>query len=82
MLSLHDLRPEGIVDCKSNPVQSSLPIHNPKLPPAMPVRAAPVFSKLANAHSAFKILKSKISLPLPSLPPHMPLTGRPFTYSL
>ena len=39
-----------------------LPIQNPKLkiqnsilPPAMPVRAAPIFSKLADAHSAFKI---------------------------
>ena len=34
-------------------------IQNLKLPPAMPVRAAPDSSKLANAHSAFNIQNSK-----------------------
>ena len=56
--------------------RSSLPIQNPKFkiqnsisPPAMPVRAVPVSSKLASAHSAFNI-QNLLSLrpPTPSSP--------------
>ena len=52
-----------------------LPIQNPTLPPAMPVRAAPGFSKLANARSAFKIPNPK-SLHCPLLTPD-PANGLP-----
>ena len=51
--SMFDVRVSSLNRITS--AQSSLPIQNQELPPAMPVWAAPVSSKLANALSAFKI---------------------------